>query len=159
MVAFIFSLMALVLVALLLGVHLTGYLILNPALRRLEAALYIPVKQSVDSTAPRLAKPLMLASLALTAAAITAGALEFIPAVEFAAIAALLAPLVTLWAIVRGDLPINREMAHWSVESPPPHWRAVRTGWERFFGLRVAANTLALLALGAAVVASASRLH
>lgn len=74
MATFALSLTALVLVALLLGVHVTGRLVLNPALRGLDAHIYVRVKHSIDRTAPRLAKPLMLACLTLTTAALIAAA-------------------------------------------------------------------------------------
>ncbi|MGM7699799.1 hypothetical protein [Microbacterium sp. A84] len=155
MTSFALSLTALVLIALLLGVHLTGYFALNPALRMMDASVYIPVKRAIDLTAPRLAKPLMLSCLAVTAAALIAAAFTGAVIVVAADAVTLAALVLVLLAILRGDLPINRGMASWSADEPPAEWRTIRARWERFFGLRVAANTLALLTSGFAVVIGA----
>lgn len=154
MATFALSLTALVLVALLLGVHVTGHLVLNPALRVLDAYIYVPVKHGIDRTAPRLAKPLMLACLTVTTAALIAAILTGAVISAVAEAVALAALVVTLLAILRGDLPINRGMANWSPDAPPADWRATRARWERIFGLRVVSNLVALLATGVAVVAS-----
>lgn len=158
MVSFVLSLAALLPVALLLGVHLTGHIALNPVLRAMNAELYIPVKRAIDITAPKLAKPLMLSGLAVTAAAVIAASITGSAAVAVVNAVALLALIVTLLAILRGDLPINRSMANWSPEKPPADWHATRARWERFFGFRVAANAVALLAVVVAVVTSATGL-
>ncbi|WP_372959223.1 hypothetical protein [Microbacterium sp.] len=147
------------LVALLLGVHATGLFVLNPVLRSMEVRVYVPVKHAVDRTAPRLAKPLMLACLAVTTAALFAAVLTGAMISAVADAVALIALVVTLLAILRGDLPINRSMAHWSPDAPPADWRTTRTRWERFFGIRTATNLVALLAIGVSVVASASELN
>lgn len=155
MASFALSLTALVLVVLLLGVHLTGHLILNPVLRRMDAGIYVPVKQAIDITAPTLAKPLMLLCLAASAGALIAASLTGAAISAISTAIALGALIVTLVAILRGDQPINRSMANWSPTEPPAEWRTTRDRWEQFFVLRVAANTVALLAAGTAVVASA----
>lgn len=159
MVLFFFCLAGLVLAAVLLGVHLTGLVALNPALRAMEERVYVPMKRAVDVTAPRLAKPLMLSSLAATAGTlVTAAATGAVPVVAASA-TALAALFLTLLAILRGDLPINRAMASWSSEDLPANWREVRVRWERFFMLRVVTNTIALLASAVAVLVSAMALR
>lgn len=69
MTAFILVLVALVLTAMLLGVHLSGVFGLNPAMNALDFDLYLRTKQSFDVVMPRFARPLMLGALISTAVA------------------------------------------------------------------------------------------
>lgn len=147
MLAIVLTLAATVLVALLLGVHLTGAFLLNPALRMLDTGDYIRAKQAVDRTAPRLAKPLMLTCLVVTTLALGTVVLEGAVVAVIGCAIALVALVATLLAILRGDVPINRRMADWSPSDPPANWLSVRDEWERFFTLRSVANLVALIAL------------
>lgn len=158
MVSFALSLAALVLIALLLGVHAFGFAALNPVMRAMEATPYIRTKQAMDLAAPKLARPLMLAALLVAGAAVGAAAIASDAHVLVLNAVALIALMVTLLAILRGDLPINQAMGNWSATEPPGEWATVRARWERFFAIRCAANTLALLGSGAAVVTSATAL-
>ena len=147
MTAFILVLVALVLTAMLLGVHLSGVFGLNPAMNALDFDVYLRTKQSFDVVMPRFARPLMLGALISTAVATVATFLQLSVGASPACGVGLAALAVTLLAILRGDLPINRKMASWSPESPPDDWQQVRTQWERFFAVRTTANAVALLAL------------
>ena len=135
--------------------HLIGLIALNPALRTLDENTYVPVKQAIDIAAPRIAKPLLLSCLTATTGLLVSAAAMAQEFVAVGSAVALVALLVVLFAILRGDLPINRTMAGWSAKELPADWREVRAGWERFFAVRVTANSLALLAAGVAVYFSA----
>ena len=100
---FLLVLAAMVLVAMLLGVHLFGQFAMNPAMAAVDAVTYIRVKRSFDLVVPRFAKPLMVAALVATAAALVA-ALSLEAHVAVACGVGLVALVVTLLAIVRGDL-------------------------------------------------------
>jgi uncharacterized membrane protein len=143
---------ALLLTGVLAGVHVAGPGGLNLALRSLEFGDYLRVKQALDRTMPTLARPLMLAAVAVTAAmtvlAVLAGRTE--PSI-FAG-AALLGLLITLVAILRGDQPINREMAAWAADAPPSDWQRTRARWERFFAVRTVAATAAFGCVAIAVL-------
>lgn len=145
------DLIALVLVAVLAGVHLSGIVGLNPALRSLDIGTYVPVKQAVDGAFPRLARPLLLGSLLITTAAALVAVRDHQPAAAVLLVLAVALLVVTLLAVLRGDLPINREMGTWDPVSPPVEWEAIRSRWERFFGVRTAASLLATACATAAV--------
>lgn len=147
MAAFILVLIALVLTAMLLGVHLFGVFAMNLAMSALDFDVYIRTKQSFDVVVPRFARPLMLGALISTAMATFVAILQIGVGASLACGVGLAALAVTLLAILRGDLPINQAMASWSPENPPDDWQQVRTQWERFFAVRTAANAVALLAL------------
>lgn len=110
----------------------------------MDAATYIRVKQLFDKHVPRFAKPVMLGSIITTLAA-TIAALWLEPRVAVLCGIALIALVITLLSIIRGDLPINRVMAGWSPDNPPQHWRPVRARWERFCGKRAISNAVATL--------------
>lgn len=147
MTAFILVLVALILTAMLLGVHLSGVFGLNPAMNALDFDVYLRTKQSFDVVMPRFAKPLMLGTLISTAVAAFVAILQLEVGASLACGVGLVALAVTLLAILRGDLPINQAMASWSPEDPPDDWQQVRARWERFFAVRTTANAVALLAL------------
>ena len=143
---------ALLLTALLAGVHLAGILGINPAMRSLDGPTYLAVKTAADREFPRLARPLMLASLAVGIAVLVTGVVVGAPGVTVAAGVSTAALVATLVAILRGDLPINVRMARWPADGLPTDWQAVRTEWERYFAVRVVTTLVAVVALGAAVV-------
>lgn len=144
---------ALVFVAALAGVHLAGTVGMNPAMRSLDARSYVSMKQAADVAFPRLARPLLLGGLVVTAGAglvalATAGAV-----VQVLLGCALALLVVTLVAVLRGDLPINLAMAAWDPLDPPTDWAGARARWEGFFALRTATTVAATACTAAAVVA------
>ena len=158
MMIFALSLTTLVLIAILLGIQLFGQVAFNPALRAVDATIYIQIKQSFDIHAPKIAKPVMLLCLTAALATLVTAFMSSSMIVIGASALTLTALVIALLAVVRGDLPINQTMANWSAEEPPENWRAVRTRWERFFALRTGATGLALLATVVTVLTSATEL-
>lgn len=145
------TVVSLVLAALLAGLHLSGFG-LNPALRSVDGPTYVAVKRAADREFPKIARPLMLGSLLVTAATTVTAALAGHPGVAALGLAAVAALAVTLAAILRGDLPLNRIMASWTSTRLPDDWMAVRARWERFFLVRIGANAVAVALLLAAAV-------
>jgi hypothetical protein len=152
MIAAGFAIAATVLVGLLAGVHLTGIAALNRALRALPASTYIQVKQSMDRELPRLAAPLTISSLAAMLGAAITAALAGCTAAAIVAGFGTVAGLVALLAVLRGDLPINKQMDTWDPATPPADWQVLRHRWERFFQVRAIA---VLTAFGCLVAAGA----
>lgn len=145
------QLCVLVMVGLLAGAHLIGVVGLNPALRSLPAGGYVPMKQALDQSMPRLAKPLTLGALigsaALTGLALATGESR----IGLLSAGSTAAMLVVLAAVIRGDVPINRRMATWSADDPPADWRRSVLTWERYFAVRTVAVSIsfACAAVGA----------
>ena len=143
---------ALLLTGVLAGVHVAGPGGLNLALRSLEFGDYVRVKQALDRTMPTLARPLMLAALVATAATTVLAAVSGRALTTVLSGAALVGLLITLVAVLRGDLPINREMAAWAADAPPSDWQRARARWERFFVVRTVAATAAFACVAIAVL-------
>ena len=147
------SLAAVVLLGTSAGVHVCGVAALNPALRALDAPAYVAVKQSTDRHFPALMKPLTVAGLIALLAQAVLGLLDGRAVVAALATTGLLAALVALPAVLRGDLPINERMALWQGDEPPADWRTWQDRWERYFRLRTAFTAVAFLAALAGLVA------
>ena len=143
---------ALILTAMLASMHLVGAYALNPAWRMLDGPAYVTVKQAADKTFPRIAKPLMLATLGVTAAVVAVSIASGERFIALLAALTLLALIGTLVAILRGDLPINREMATWQASAMPVDWRETVRRWERFFEIRVVTTVVALAGMTTAVL-------
>ncbi len=146
------ELVALLVVAVLAGMHVSGSAALNPALRSLDAPTYVPVKHALDRAFPTIARPLLLGGIVLTGGLVAVSLGTSHPAAAALGGGAFVGLAVTLAAVVRGDLPINRQMASWSASAPPPEWRAVQASWERFFAIRTVASTAALGCLAVAAM-------
>ena len=134
---------ALMLTGVLAGMHVAGPAGLNRALRSLDVGAYLRIKYALDRTMPTLARPLMLGALAAVAAVTLVAAMAGQTVTGVLGAAALLGLLITLVATLRGDLPINREMAAWEADAPPADWQRTRARWERFFAVRTVAATAA----------------
>ncbi len=140
------SLAAVVLLGLSAGVHVSGVAALNPALRALDPMTYVAVKQSTDRHFPALMKPLTLAGLGALLTQTVLAALDGHASVAGSSAVGLLAAVLALLAVLRGDLPINQQMARWTRVDPPADWLSWRSRWEHFFVLRTLATLVAFLA-------------
>ena len=147
------SLAAVVLLGTSAGVHVCGVAALNPALRALDAPAYVAVKQSVDRHFPALMKPLTVAGLIALLTQAVLGLLEGRAVVAALATTGLLASLVALLAVLRGDLTINERMASWQGDDTPADWRTWQARWERYFRLRTAFTAVAFLSALAGLAA------
>jgi uncharacterized membrane protein len=65
----------------------------------------------------------------------TSGQLAIIGAVGYAVIAISLST----------NVPTNRAIASWSIQSPPENWKAIRAGWIRWHILRTLLSVPALV--------------
>lgn len=147
------SLAAVVLLGINAGIHICGVAALNPALRLLDAQTYVAVKQSTDRQFPALMRPLTLVGLAALLTQTVAGGLYGYVWVSRLAAVGLLAAIIGLVAVLRGDQPINGRMAQWDRSAPPADWSTWRTRWEGYFWIRTVATAVAFLAALAGLVA------
>ncbi len=134
------------------GIHLSGMFGFNPALRSLDGATYLAVKQAADREFPKVAKPLLLTTLAATVAFVVTAAAQGRMIVTVLAVVGLLALISVLASILRGDIPINQEIATWTAATLPASWVQTRHRWETFFVVRTLANLVAVAVLASAAV-------
>ena len=138
------------LVALLLAALATGGLMVNwiglaRAMARISsAAAYTEFHQATNRTfqpyMPIVVFGAILSGVALAAVSpgvhSTSGQLAITGAVGYAAVIAI--SLLT-------DLPTNRAIASWSIQSPPENWKATRAGWIRWHIVRTLVSVPALV--------------
>ncbi|WP_170131408.1 anthrone oxygenase family protein [Quadrisphaera granulorum] len=137
------------------GVHVSGGPLVR-ALRQLDPSTFVLTKHALDEAYPLLMKPLLLATLIVMALTTAAAAVSGRRRTALLAGTAVAALVVVLMAILRGDLPLNQQMATWDPSAPPADWREVRTEWEQWFAVRAVA-ACAAFAASVAVVVSAVR--
>ena len=71
------------------------------------------------------------------------------------AVVGLLALISVLASILRGDIPINQQMATWTAATLPANWVHPRRRWETFLLVRTLANLVAVAVLAPAAVLAA----
>ncbi|GAA2006467.1 hypothetical protein JL107_04130 [Nakamurella flavida] len=145
--------LAVILLGLSAGIHLCGVAALNPALRALDGPVYLAVKQSTDRYFPALMRPLTLAGIGVLLGLTVLAAIDGRSTVAALDAVGLIAGLVALLGVLRGDLPINLRMADWVGDHLPSDWRTWQARWERWFRLRTVATGVSFLATLAGLVA------
>jgi hypothetical protein len=138
------------LVALLLAALATGGLMVNwigltRAMARMSsAAAYTEFHQATNRTfdpyMPIVVSGAIVGGVALAAVSpglrSAPGWLAIFGAVSYAAVIAI---------SLSTNVPTNKAIAGWSVQSPPDNWRAVRAGWIRWHILRTLVSVPALV--------------
>ena len=138
------------LVALLLAALATGGLMVNwiglaRAMARISsAAAYTEFHQATNRTfdpyMPIVVFGAILGGVALAAVSpgvhSTSGQLAITGAVGYAAVIAI---------SLSTNVPTNRAIASWSIQSPPENWKAIRAGWIRWHILRTLVSVPALV--------------
>ena len=138
------------LVALLLAALATGGLMVNwiglaRAMARIpSAAAYTEFHQATNRTfdpyMPIVVFGAILGGVALAVVSpgvhSTSGQLAITGAVGYAAVIAI---------SLSTNVPTNRAIASWSIQSPPENWKAIRAGWIRWHILRTLVSVPALV--------------
>ena len=130
---------ALELIVLLVAALATGGLMVNwvglaRAMAQLSPCTYVELHQSTNRTfqpyMPIVVVGAIVGGVVLAVASgihTASGQLSAFGAVCYAAVIAITLPT---------DLPINKQVARWSIENPPGDWAAVRARWIRFHVIR-----------------------
>ena len=133
---------------------LTTVLVLELALRGVDASVYTRVRHvelaGLDVLASATLLPALIATVVLAVVHRTGGRTST-PAL---AALVLLGAALTLSLLV--NVPINNEQLTWAVEAPPPDWATVRDQWQFSHVARTAATVLAFGCLCAAAVRNSS---
>lgn len=113
----------------------------------LDAASYIELRKLLDRNFRRKFKTVvysaLLLGLALTVAAVfqSSGVLLAGSSVAFAGL------LIDIVLIVKGNMPINRYINSWTLETFPANWVDYRNKWLYWFSWRQVANITGFIAL------------
>jgi uncharacterized membrane protein len=131
------AVLVIVLSGLVAGSLVFTHVALNPASRKLWAAAYVAYHQAINRTAdpfmPRLVKATALTGLAL----VFATRAQADDGWSFALLIAGVAGTAAVAALtIAYNVPINRQVATWSIEAPPQDWEAIRDRWNRVHVVR-----------------------
>jgi uncharacterized membrane protein len=146
---------ALELIVLLVAALATGGLMVNwvglaRAMAQLSPCTYVELHQSTNRTfqpyMPIVVVGAIVGGVVLAVASgihTASGQLSAFGAVCYAAVIAITLPT---------DLPINKQVARWSIENPPGDWAAVRARWIRFHVIRTLFSVPAFALYAAAMI-------
>jgi len=120
------------------------------AMAQLSPSTYVELHQSTNRPSNRTCRSLswgqLSAGLCWPAHLVihtASGQLSAFGAVCYAAVIAITLPT---------DLPINKQVARWSIENPPGDWAAVRARWIRFHVIRTLFSIPAFALYAAAMI-------
>ena len=146
---------ALELIVLLVAALATGGLMVNwvglaRAMAQLSPCTYVELHQSTNRTfqpyMPIVVVGAIVGGVVLAVASgihTASGQLSAFGAVCYAAVIAITLPT---------DLPINKQVARWSIENPPGDWAAVRARWIRLHVIRTLFSVPAFALYAAAMI-------
>jgi uncharacterized membrane protein len=139
---------SLLLSALLVGAMFCVWLFLNPA--HLDASRYIILQQhgirTLHPAMPRLGA--ITIAFTLAAAFVARHDRPRMCLLIVAAIFFIISGVITNMV----NMPINRDVIHWSSSAPPDNWTAIRDRWWYWHKLRAATGTFGLVLLIVAVL-------
>lgn len=118
----------------------------------MEATTYILLRKLIDRNFLKKFKPVFYTALLLSLSLLVVSFFQsslLLKAGSITAFAGLIADMVL---ILKGDMPINRMINTWSIESYPADWKDYRTRWLYWFSWRQVANISGFTALLIAVV-------
>jgi Domain of unknown function (DUF1772) len=129
------STLVLLLAGWLAGAESASWALVQPVIARLDPAPQIRMQQGLLGTFGRVMPILLpLTSVLIVVTAIVAPA--GIARVLWIVAAGAAAVLVAFTLIV--NVPINKRTMRWDPEHPPENWRAERSRWHAYQGVRVA---------------------
>jgi hypothetical protein len=140
---------ALLLTALVMGVHFGTWLTEEPMRRTQSGALFIEVHQRRDRVAARVMP--ILGSAALFFLALAVFFARAVPVSFGLALSGLVFFIGDTLVTLLVNVPINQQVQGWHPDTPPANWQRLRDRWEKFHSVR-SALALAGFALFAASV-------
>jgi hypothetical protein len=128
------------------------YLFIAPAYDKLSGRAFVEFFHKVDPYMKVRAPRLGLARFALLLLLLGLTGRQWAGVPFWLTAAAWLLGVVSMVIAVRGNVPLGRQMDHWSPDAPPPGWETVRDRWLRYHDLRGAAEAASFVLLLAAAL-------
>jgi hypothetical protein len=118
------------------------------------AASYIELRKLLDRNFLKKFKPVVYSALVLGLALVVAAAFQSSAVILAGSSIAFAGLLIDVILIVKGDMPINRIINSWTLETFPANWVEYRSKWLYWFSWRQVANISGFIALLIAAVFS-----
>lgn len=116
------------------------------------AASYIELRKLLDRNFMKKFKPVVYSALILGLALVVAAAFQSSTVLLAGSALAFAGLLIDVALIVKGDMPINRIINTWTLETFPANWIEYRSKWLYWFSWRQVANISGFIALLIAAV-------
>jgi hypothetical protein len=129
-----FLVIVLLLAALATGGLIVNWIGLGRAMSRLSVSAYVEFHQQTNSTFDPYMPIVVIGALAGGIALAVVYGVHSIPG-QLAAAGAICYALVIIIGVPT-CVRINHQIAHWSIQSPPPEWAQTRARWIRFHIIR-----------------------
>ena len=130
----IINLIAIIITSLSMSVHFGTWLTERPMRRTQSGPLFVEVHQGRDEIAAKVMPFLGNAAIIFIAIGVFfnySDILRFI-----LSLAALIFVILDMVVTLTFNVPINKKVQSWKVDSPPPEWKELRDRWERFHTIR-----------------------
>jgi hypothetical protein len=111
------------------------------------AASYIELRKLLDRNFLKKFKPVVYSALVLGLALVVAAAFQSSTVLLAGSALAFAGLLIDVALIVKGDMPINRIINTWTLETFPANWIEYRSKWLYWFSWRQIANISGFIAL------------
>lgn len=116
------------------------------------AASYIELRKLLDRNFLKKFKPVVYSALLLGLALVTMSLFQSSVVLTAGSIIAFAGLLIDVVLILKGDMPINRIINSWTLETFPRNWSDYRRQWLYWFSWRQVANISGFIALIIAAV-------
>lgn len=118
------------------------------------AASYIELRKLLDRNFLKKFKPVVYSALVLGLALVVAAVFQSSTVLIAGSALAFAGLLIDVTLIVKGDMPINRIINSWTLETFPANWVEYRSKWLYWFSWRQVANISGFIALLIAAIFS-----
>ena len=130
----IVTIATLIIAALSMSVHFGTWLTERPMPTTTSGAVFTEIQQGRDAIAAKVMP--VLGSTAILLVAATAIAVRSDGTALILTTAALVLFLSDMTVTLTGNVPLNKQVQSWAIDSPPTDWATVRDSWERYHTIR-----------------------
>ena len=120
----------------------------------MDAASYIELRKLLDRNFLKKFKPVVYSALLLGLALVVAALVQSSLVLLAGSIVAFAGLLIDVALTLKGDMPINRFINSWTLETFPANWVEYRSKWLYWFSWRQVANISGFITLLIAAVFS-----
>lgn len=132
------------------------YFFIAPCYDKLSGPTFIEFFRNIDPYMKVWARRLLRSQITLTLPLLGLMFDRWASLPFWLTLVALLMGVTSMVIAVKGNVPLNRQMDHWSPSEPPTGWEKVRARWLRYHSLRGVAEVVGFAALLAAALTYAS---
>ena len=127
-------------------------LAMSDATKKMDAPAYIVTRQLIDRALQQSGYIMYYVSFAATLALTAFSVVNPQGILFICSVIALTALVIDIGLAVKGNIPLNKAINHWTTRSYPSNWQQYRSRWFHIYHIRQAVNTAGFLVLLAGLV-------